>query len=140
LSTPKSKQMPKKLKALPGKEFKPRGRNGGRRATVSEDDRKEQANVKLPRWLNKALRNLVPVATDRNNLFAAWARAYVVANGESDRLLAQSSVAGELLNYLEASDAPLELINKLESVIVTRDSDEVRLEQGVKVGDSYIVG
>jgi hypothetical protein len=132
--------MAEKSKMLRGRESKPRGRNGGRRSTVSEDDRKEQANVWLPRWLNKALRDLVPVGADRNNLFAGWTRAYVIANGESDRLLVPSSLTGELLDYLEATGAPLELINKLESVIVVRDSDEVKLEQRVKVGDSYIMG
>lgn len=82
----------------------------------------------------------MPVAADRSNLILSWVRTYVVANGESDRLLAQSSVAGEILNYLEAADAPQELIDKLESVIVARLSDEVKITEGVvQVGDSYIL-
>ena len=132
--------MTEKSKALLGRESKPRGRNGGRRSTVSEDDRKEQANVWLPKWVNKALRDLVPVATERNNLFTAWARAYLVSNGESDRLLAQSSTATKLMAYLEATNASQELMDELEALMVVRDSDEIRMEEGVaRVKDSYIV-
>lgn len=122
--------MPKKAKALPSKESKPRGRNGGRPKTVSEEERKEQANVKLPAWVNKALKTLVPVASDRNALFTCWARAYVIDNGESDRLLAQSPLALELLTYLEATDAPEHLRDRLELLTVQRVSDEVKIADG----------
>ena len=69
-----------------------------------------------------------------------WIRAYPMARGETDRLLAQSPLAAELLTYLEATDAPQELRDRLESVIVARVSDEAKIDQGVvKVGDSYIL-
>jgi hypothetical protein len=43
-----------------------------------------------------------------------------------------------LLDYLEATDAPEELRDKLESLMAARDSDEVRIAEGVvRVGDSY---
>jgi hypothetical protein len=45
-------------------------------------------------------------------------RAYVVAGGESDRLLAQSPLATELLAYLEATDAPEDLHDRLKSLIL----------------------
>ena len=115
--------MSKSLKTTSSKESKkPRGRNGGRVALPPEEKR-ELAYFYVPRWLLEAFKVLVPVAADRSNLILNWVRAYVVANGESDRLLAQSSVAGEILNYLEATDAPQELIDKLESVIVARTSE-----------------
>ena len=132
--------MKKSLKPIPTKELKkPRGLKGGR-TPLPEDEKKEIAYIHLPRWLLAAFKELVPLGRDRSNLILSWVRAYVVANGESDRLLAQSSVAGEILSYLEASQAPQELIDKLESVIVARLSDEVKITEGVvQVGDSYIL-
>jgi hypothetical protein len=47
-----------------------------------------------------------------------WVRAYPLARGETDRLLAQSPLVVELLNYLEVTDAPEELRDKLESLMV----------------------
>ena len=133
--------MKKKLEELPSKKSKPRGLNGGRKQAVSEEDRKEQANLWLPRWLNRALRELVPVGADRNNLLAGWVRAYVISGDETDRLLAQSPLAVELLTYLEATDAPEHLRDRLESLIVQRASDEVKIADGViKTKDgAYIV-
>lgn len=60
-----------------------------------------------------------------------WVRAYPMARGQSDRLLAQSPLAAELLAYLEATNAPEELRDELESLIVQRASDENRLADGV---------
>jgi hypothetical protein len=69
-----------------------------------------------------------------------WVRAYPMARGETDRLLAQSPLAAELLTYLEATDAPEHLRDRLESLIVQRASDEVKIAEGVvQVGDSLIV-
>lgn len=48
-----------------------------------------------------------------------------------DRLLAQSPLAAELLTYLEATDAPEELRDRLESLMVQRASDEVKIATGV---------
>jgi hypothetical protein len=45
-------------------------------------------------------------------------RAYVVAGGESDRLLAQSPLATELLAHLESTDAPESLRDRLKSLIL----------------------
>lgn len=123
--------MTKSLKPAVSKESKrPRGRHGGR-TSLPPGEKRELAQFYLPRWLLEAFKELIPVAGDRSNLILSWVRAYVVANGESDRLLAQSSVAGEILNYLEAVDAPQELIDKLESVIVVRLCDEVKIAEGV---------
>ncbi|MEG4419374.1 hypothetical protein QUA70_12295 [Microcoleus sp. LAD1_D5] len=118
---------------------KPRGRNGGRTA-LPDDEKREQANFYLPRWLLEAFKKLIPAAADRSNLILVWVRTYVINNGESDRLLAQSSLVTKILNYLEATDAPQELIDELESVIVARASDEVKIAEGVtRVGDSFVV-
>ena len=127
---------------MPSKECKPRGRNGGRPKTVSEEDRKEQANVKLPAWVNKALKTLVPAASDRNALFTSWARAYVINNGETDRLLAHSPLAVEILSYLEAQEDSAkaqELADKLQLLIVNRELDELRAEGAIELpGGAYI--
>lgn len=131
--------MTKSLKALPGKVSKPRGRNGGRKP-APESERKVQANIWLPRWLNEGLRVLLPTGEDRNNLVASWVRAYLINHGESDRLLMQSSVAVEILAYLESTDAPQELIDKVESAIVARVFDDAKIAEGVsQVGESFIV-
>lgn len=107
---------------------------------MPEEEKAETFYVSLPRWLLIAFKKLVPRGIDRSKLIIGWVRAYVVAGGESDRLLAQSSVVGDILSYLEATEAPQELIDKLESVIVVRLSDEVKIAEGtVKVGDSYIL-
>lgn len=74
--------MVKPTKTLQGKTSKPRGRNGGRKSTLSEDNRKEQANVWLPRGLNKKLRDLVPEGVDRNALFAEWVASYLADKGD----------------------------------------------------------
>ena len=76
-------------------------------------------------------RKLVPAAADRNKLYTQWMRSYVIAGGETDRLLAQSPLAAELLAYLETTDAPEHLRDRLESLIVQRASDEVKIAAGV---------
>jgi hypothetical protein len=69
-----------------------------------------------------------------------WVRAYPMARGETDRLLAQSPLAAELLAYLETTDAPEQLRDQLESLIVQRASDEVKIAEGVtQVGESFVV-
>lgn len=132
--------MTKPTKPLASKERKkPRGRNGGR-AALTDDEKREQANFYLPRWLLAAFKKLIPAAADRTNLLTSWVRAYVIAGGESDRLLAQSPLAAELLAYLEATDAPEHLRDQLESLILQRASDEIKIAEGVvQVGDSLIV-
>lgn len=134
--------MVKSLKPTASKdstEKKPRGRSGGR-VPLPEEQKAETLYTSLPRWLLEAFKQLVPRGIDRSKLIIGWVRAYVVAGGESDRLLAQSPLAVELLNYLEATDAPEELRDKLESLMVARASDEVKIAEGiVQVGDSYVV-
>jgi hypothetical protein len=66
----------------------------------------------------EGFRELVPAAADRNRLYTQWMRAYVVAGGESDRLLAQSPLATELLAHLESTDAPESLRDRLKSLIL----------------------
>lgn len=129
--------MTKSLKTSVSK--KPRGRNGGRVALPPEEKR-VQNPIYLPRWLHEAFKVLVPVGADRSNLIVAWVRAYVISGGETDRLLAQSPTAAKLLAYLEATDAPEDLREELESLIVQRASDEMKIADGViQVGESLIV-
>ena len=91
----------------------------------------------------EGFRKLVPAAADRNRLYTQWVRAYVVANGESDRLLTQSPLSLRLLNYLEATGTPEaeDLAEELLSLIVARESDVAKLKNGaIKLkGDSYII-
>ena len=91
----------------------------------------------------EGFRKLGPAAADRNRLYTQWVRAYVVANGESDRLLIQSPLSLRLLNYLEMIGTPEseDLAEELLSLIVTRDSDEAKLDNGaIKLkGNSYII-
>lgn len=121
---------------------KPRGLKGGRKP-LPQDEKKEIAQIHLPRWLLVAFKKLVPVGRDRSNLILSWVRVYVVANGESDRLLAQSPLSLRLLNCLEAIDTPESenLAEELLSLIVARESDEAKLEEGaIKLkGDGYII-
>ena len=142
MSRAKSKEMTKSLEPIASKESKkPRGRKGGR-TPLPEGEKKEIAHIHLPRWLLAAFKELVPLGRDRSNLILSWVRAYVVANGESDRLLIQSPLSLRLLNYLEAGTPEAEdLAEKLLSLIVTRESDEARLDNGAikKKGNSYIV-
>ena len=91
----------------------------------------------------EGFRKLIPVAADRNKLYTQCMRAYVVANGESDRLLTQSPLSLRLLNYLEPTGTPEaeDLAEELLSLIVTRESDEARLDNGAieLKGNSYII-
>lgn len=129
--------MTKSLK--PSASKKPRGLNGGRVA-LPEDEKRVQSPLYLSRWLLEAFKKLVPEAKDRSNLIVGWVRAYVIAGGESDRLLMQSSVAIEVLHHLESTDAPQELIDKVESAIVARVFDDAKIGEGVsQVGESFIV-
>ena len=143
MSRAKSKEMTKSLEPIASKESKkPRGRKGGR-TPLPEGEKKEIAHIHLPRWLLAAFKELVPLGRDRSNLILGWVRAYVVANGESDRLLTQSPLSLRLLNYLEATGTPEaeDLAEELLSLIVTRESDEAKLDNGaIKLkGDSYII-
>lgn len=122
--------MTKNLKLSTDKSSKPRGRSGGRNSLPPEE-KKQQIIFYLPAWLLAGFKNLIPLQADRNFLFKSWVHAYIIAGGESDRLLAQSPVAAELAAYLEATDAPQELRDKLESLVVARLSDEVKLADGV---------
>jgi hypothetical protein len=122
-----------------GKKLRGGSRTGAGRKPLPTHQKKEQFNVSLPPGDAIALKILIPSATERNELIKKWVRAYVINHGESDRLLAQSPLAAELLTYLEATDAPEHLRDRLESLIVQRDSDEVKIGEGVtKVGTSYI--
>jgi hypothetical protein len=71
-----------------------------------------------------------------------WVRAYPMARGETDRLLAQSPIAAELLNYLEAQNTPEaeSLAEKLQSLVVTRELDELRDDGAIELSSgAYIV-
>lgn len=139
MSRAKLKLMTKSLKPFVSKDCKPRGRSGGRNR-LPPAEKKQQVIFYIPAWLLEAFLELVPQQVDRNKLVINWLRAYTIANGESDRLVAQSPVAAELAAYLEATDAPQELRDKLESLMVARASDEIKIAEGVtQVGDSLIV-
>lgn len=75
------------------------------------------------------------------NQIEQWVRGYPMARGETDRLLTQSPLATELLAYLEEMGAPEHLRDRLESLIVQRASDEIKIVDGViKTKDGvYIV-
>jgi hypothetical protein len=71
-----------------------------------------------------------------------WVRAYPMARSETDRLLAQSPVAAELLTYLETQSTPEaeSLAEKLQSLVVNRELDELRVEGVINLpGGAYIV-
>ena len=72
---------------------------------------------------------------------ADWIRCYPMARSETDRLLAQASIASRLLNFLEGLGTPESeaLTEELFGLIVNRNSDEVRVLEGEKAGDSWIV-
>jgi len=91
--------------------------------------RKTQTNLMVEETAWAMLCRLIPEATDRNNLVTKWVRSHI-ANPNSDRLLSESPLAIEILNYLEANDAPEELIKELESLVVGRDRGEVQIEAG----------
>ena len=117
-----------------------RGKSGGRKPIHSEKSKPTQANLYLPAGELEDFCELVPATSDRNKLVRQWVRAYTIAGGESDRLLAQSPLSAELLSYLETTDAPEELRDKLESLIMARASDEVKIAEGViQVGESFLV-
>lgn len=134
---------------------KPRGRNGGR-IPLSPEEKRVLAYFYLPRWLLEAFKELIPVAADRSNLIFSWVRAYTNTGGKTDCLLGQpllatcaknlpfcpscgrtdcllvqSPLAAELLAYLEATDAPKDLCDQLELLIMQQKSDEVKIVDGV---------
>jgi hypothetical protein len=76
--------MAKSTESIQDKAPKPRGRNGGRISTVHPDAVKEQANVWLPRGLNRELRALIPEGSDRNALFAEWVAEYLATMGDRE--------------------------------------------------------
>jgi hypothetical protein len=71
----------------------------------------------------------------------AWVRAYMIARGETDRLLAQSPLATELLTYLESTDAPGHLRDQVKYLIMQRESDGVKIVNGINKTESgtYLV-
>jgi|LakMenEpi03Aug12_release.lakeMendotaPanAssembly.Ray.scaffolds.fasta_scaffold1369802_1 hypothetical protein len=76
--------MAKSTDTIQDKAPKPRGRNGGRKSTVHPDAVKEQANVWLPKGLNRELRALIPEGSDRNALFAEWVAEYLATMGDRE--------------------------------------------------------
>ena len=123
-----------------GKKLRGGSRTGAGRKPLPTHQKKEQFNVSLPPGDVIALKILIPSATERNELIKKWVRAYVIAGGESDRLLMQSSVAVEVLAYLESTDAPQELIDKVESAIVARVVDDAKIAERVsQVGESFVI-
>ena len=115
-------------------------RSGSGRKPIGEHNKSIRATFQVNSGAWKYFCSLAPDPAVRHKLIESWVSVYSIAGGESDRLLAQSPLAAELLNYLEATDAPEELRDKLESLIVARDSDEVKITDGVvQVGNSFVV-
>jgi hypothetical protein len=102
----------------------PRGRSGGRKPIYSASSKPTQANLYIPAKELEAFCALVPATADRNRLVAGWMRAYTIAGGESDRLLAQSLALLQAIAYLEGlPESPEELIEKLFSLVVMSDRE-----------------
>lgn len=117
----------------------PRGRNGGRKPIVP-NRKPTQANIQVPLEELQAFKAVALTAAERNQLVCQWMRAYTIAGGESDRLLAQSPTIGKVLNYLEATNAPDELIDEVFTLIVRHTYDELKIDKGIaKIGDSFII-
>lgn len=76
--------MIKSIDTIQDKAPKPRGRNGGRKSTVDPEAVKVQANVWLPKGLNRELRALIPEGSDRNALFAEWVSEYLATMGDRE--------------------------------------------------------
>ena len=65
-----------------------------------------------------------------------WVRVYPMVRGETDRFLAQSPLATELLAHLEATDAPENLHDWVEWLIVQRKSNDAQLaDRAIKKED-----
>jgi hypothetical protein len=102
----------------------PRGRSGGRKPAYLPNRKPVQTNLYLPAEEFEALVVIVPEAADRNALVSRWVRAYIIAGGESDRLLAQSPALLQAIAYLEGlPESPEELIEKLFSLVVMSDRE-----------------
>lgn len=116
-------------------------RSGSGRKPIGEHNKSIRATFQINSGAWKYFCSLAPDPVVRHKLIEGWVSVYSIAGGESDRLLAQSPLAAELLAYLEATDAPEHLRDRLESLIVQRASDEDRLATGViKTKDgAYII-
>ena len=117
------------------------GSHGGGRKRKHEDEKSIKATFQINNGVWKYFCSLVCEPAKRHKLIQGWIQIYSIAGGESDRLLAQSPLAVKLLAYLETTDAPEDLRDRLESLIVYRASDEVRMESGVTrtKGGAYII-
>lgn len=98
------------------------GSRGGGRKSKHEDEKSVKATFQINNGIWKYFCSLKEPA-ERHKLIQNWIRIYSIAGGESDRFLAQSPLAAELLAYLEATDAPDHLRDHLKSLIVQRASD-----------------
>ena len=107
------------------------GSHGGGRKPKHENEKTVKATFQINNGDWKYFCALVGESAERHRLIQNWIHIYSIAGGESDHLLAQSPLAVELLNYLEATDGPEELRDKLESLIVARDFGEARIAGGV---------
>ena len=115
-------------------------RVGSGKKKIDENEKSIRATFQVKNGVWKYFCSLVADPAERHRLIQSWIRIYMIAGGESDRLLAQSPLAAELLAYLEATDAPEQLRDRLESLIVQRASDEIKIAEGVvQVADSLIV-
>lgn len=106
-------------------------RKGAGNKAKPPQEKTVQTNLCVQMWVWDIFVRLIPKSRDRSLLVEKWIRAYTISK-DSDRLLSQAPLAIKLLNHLEATGAPEELIEELERLlVVARASDEVRIEAGV---------
>lgn len=104
-------------------------RKGAGNKPKPSQERKIQTNLCVQMWVWDIFVRLILKSRDRSILVEKWIRAYAISK-DSDLLLSQAPLAIKLLNHLEATKAPEELIEELKSLLVARASDEVRMESG----------
>ncbi len=100
-------------------------RTGAGRKQLPENEKSVRATFQINNGIWKYFCSQICDPAERHRLIGDWIRTYMIAGGESDRLLAQSPLATELLAYLESTDAPKSLRDRLESLIAQQASDEV---------------
>lgn len=118
--------MTNSVEPLQGKHRGGKRKNSGRKP-LPQNQKPTNIDGYVATEVVEAFRELVPLAADRNKLYTQWMRAYTIAGGEINHILAQSPLAAELLTYLEATDAPEQLRDQLKSLIVQQASDEDKL-------------
>ncbi len=106
-------------------------RKGARRPKLDEKLKRVKYIISLQAGRIADFETATGDAETAKKQIEAWVCAYTVASNETDRLLAASPTAIKLLRYLKATNAPDELREELESLIVQQVSDKVNIGDGV---------